>query len=95
MRQDPWVWNRNNIHPKGTWDCYYCGGIKPDHDKGCIWEANQALLRVARAARSMLRHENSPDWKKGLIPWREIAEGVDVDDLAALAEALKEVEHLL
>jgi len=53
------------------------------------------LLRVVRAAKAMLRHENSPDWKRGLIPWREIAEGVDVDDLGTLAEALKEVEHLI
>lgn len=55
----------------------------------------QHLLTVARAAKTMLRHENSPDWKKGLIPWREIAEGVNVDDLAALAEALAAVEDLL
>ena len=56
---------------------------------------NARLLAVARAARAMLRHENSPDWKRGLIPWREIAEGVNPDDLEALAEALAAVEDLL
>ena len=53
------------------------------------------LLRVARAADILIRHGNSPKWKHGLIPWREIAEGPSQDDLIALAEALKAVEHLL
>ncbi len=53
------------------------------------------LLRVARAVDVMIRHGNSPEWKRGLIPWREIAEGVDPDDLVVLGEALKEVGHLL
>ena len=56
---------------------------------------NDALLRVARAARVLLRHENSPGWKAGLVPWREIVKGPDPDDLVSLAEALEAVKDLL
>ena len=53
------------------------------------------LEQIVRAADVMIRHKNSPKWADGLIPWREIAEGVDVDDLIALAEALEALpEHL-
>ena len=56
---------------------------------------NARLLAVAKAADSLIRHGDSPKWEKGLIPWREIAEGVNPDDLVALAEALSAVEDLL
>ena len=58
------------------------------------WQRD-SLLAVARAANTMLRHGNSPKWKHGLIPWREIAAGVNPDDLVALAEALAAVGDLL
>ena len=70
------------------------------HDEWCYWviegeectchvEKIKALVRVARAADVMVCHKNNSKWKDGLIPWREIAEGVNVDDLIALAEALE------
>ena len=53
------------------------------------------LLDVAKAAKALLRHESSPKWKDGLIPWREIAEGVNPDGLVVLADRLAAVEDLL
>jgi len=58
------------------------------------WQRD-SLLRVARAASAMIRHGNSPKWKEGLIPWREIAKGINPDDLVAVAEALEEVKDIL
>ena len=86
MRQDPWAWNRNNTYPKRMLDCYYCGGIKPEHDEGCIWVDSQALLRVARAAK---KYEGYPgSHRQGVIQER-------IDIWKEYLEALKEVEHLL
>ncbi len=93
-----WDDKRQTIEPDGEMDIYEEWAEKSEElwfERAKQLPQVEALLRVARAANTMLRHGNSPAWKQGLIPWREIAEGINVDDLGALAEALEEVKDIL
>ena len=56
--KSPWVWTKNNVYPKGRYDCKYCGIEKATsgHKEGCLWvyliqlEAENAeLKREAKA----------------------------------------------
>lgn len=51
---EPWVWTRNNVHPKGRWDCKHCGiemRASAVHKEFCLWayatqlEAKNKTLR--------------------------------------------------
>ena len=51
---DPWVWTKNNVYPKGRWDCKHCGvemGASTIHKEFCLWayatqlEAENEALR--------------------------------------------------